>query len=107
MLAERAEPLRKLGAAGWHTWLSLEPLLGPVDIEPYLQPAGIRGVVAGCESGVHRRPAPHDWFRRIRDDCLRAGVSFFLKQMAENEDGTGKVLKLPELDGVRHDALAW
>jgi len=66
-------------------------------------------VVAGCESihGRSGRPAPHDWFRSLRDQCTEMEVPFYLKQMSENEDGTGKVVKLPELDGVRHDAVGW
>jgi len=37
-LDERMSHLMRLGAAGWHTVVSLEPLLGPVDVKPYLPP---------------------------------------------------------------------
>jgi len=38
-LDARVGPLLALGG-GWRRWLSLEPLLGPVDISPYLIPEG-------------------------------------------------------------------
>ena len=52
-------------------------------------------VIAGSESGPRRRPADPDWFRSLRDQCVDAGVSFFLKQMHID----GKKVSLPELDG--------
>ncbi len=52
-------------------------------------------VVAGCESGPKRRPTEIDWFRSLRDECIAAGVPFYLKQM----DVDGRVVELPELDG--------
>jgi protein gp37 len=52
-------------------------------------------VIAGCESGPGARPSHPDWFRSLRDQCIDAGTSFFLKQMVLN----GKMIKMPELDG--------
>jgi protein gp37 len=60
---------------------------------------GIDWVICGCESGPKRRPMPHDWARSLRDQCADAGVSFFCKQIAENEDGSGRIVKMPKLDG--------
>jgi protein gp37 len=78
-------------------FISAEPLLGPLNIEDYLNLPfdGIDWVIAGCESGPKRRPADIDWFRSLRDQCVRLAVPFFLKQM----DVKGKVVKLPKLDG--------
>ncbi len=58
-------------------------------------------VIAGCESGPGRRPAKLDWFRSLRDECIAAGVPYFLKQA---ELG-GKVVKMPDLDSVVWDQL--
>ena len=44
-LDERAPHLMKLAAAGWRTWLSLEPLLEEVNVEPYL---GHKTMCARC-----------------------------------------------------------
>ncbi len=35
---------------------------------------------AGGESGSNARPSHPDWFRRMRDDCVAAGVPFLFKQ---------------------------
>ena len=42
-----------------------------------------------------------DWARSIRDECVAAGVPFFLKQ-AEID---GKLVKMPELDGKVWDEM--
>jgi protein gp37 len=56
----------------------MEPLLGPVDIDPRID-----WVITGGESGPHARPSHPDWFRRLRDQCAAAGVAFFFKQWGE------------------------
>ena len=75
-------------------FVSCEPLLGPVSLDR-LVGWGIQWVIAGCESGPRARPADIDWFRSLRDQCIEAGVPFFLKQMMVD----GKLVREPELDG--------
>jgi len=62
-------------------FLSVEPLLDAVDLEPYLH--GIDWVIVGGESGHNARPMHPDWVRAIRDQCFGAGVPFFFKQWGE------------------------
>lgn len=60
-------------------WVSAEPLLGPLDLTPWI--LGIDWVVAGGESGTHARPMHPDWVRGLRDQCTRSGgTAFFFKQ---------------------------
>jgi len=88
-------------------FVSCEPLLGPVDLTHYLhgmpEPIGggihyVEGwpvgeepmwqqtaspldwVIVGGESGPNARPMHPAWARRIRDDCMEAGVPLFFKQ---------------------------
>jgi protein gp37 len=91
-------------------WVSMEPLLGPVDLmgsgtrpkywltgEPTWGPAeptgpggipmsdliikpGLDWVVLGGESGAGARAMHPDWARSIRDQCAVAGVPFLFKQ---------------------------
>ncbi|MBA3074285.1 MAG: phage Gp37/Gp68 family protein, partial [Anaerolineae bacterium] len=58
--------------------LSIEPMLGPVDISKWINE--IQWVIVGGESGAKSRPMNPDWIRSIRDVCLDAGVAFFFKQ---------------------------
>ena len=82
-------------------FLSMEPLLAPVDISPYIPSSDgfvaseygpwhvddgaphINAVIVGGESGPGAR-APHpEWARSIRNQCSAAGVSFMFKQWGE------------------------
>ena len=79
-------------------WLSCEPLLGPVDLAPYVADGGMSWVVDGGESGSGRRPADYDWFRGIRDACAEASVPYFHKQGNAHRPGQDR-----ELDGRTWD----
>ena len=89
-------------------WVSLEPLLGAVDIGPYL--GFLKWVVVGGESGLRARPMQPDWARTARDACAKAGVPFFHKQNGEfMPDGHGGMMRVGNkraghvLDGRTHD----
>ena len=66
--------------------LSIEPLLGPVDLNSSSMPewwnwnGGIGHVLVGGESGPNARPCDVAWIRSIRDQCAAAGVPCFVKQ---------------------------
>ena len=59
-------------------FLSCEPLLGPVDLEPWL--GELHWVITGGESGPHARPCDPAWVRSLRDQCQSADVALFHKQ---------------------------
>ena len=87
-------------------FLSIEPLLGPVDITAHFFghcpehdfPGGfclqrnhpgvqhIDWVIVGGESGPNARPMHPDWARSLRDQCVAAGVPFMFKQWGEFVD---------------------
>ena len=58
---------------------SCEPLLGELDIRPWLA-GSLQWVIAGGESGPGARPMHPDWARSLRDQCQDAGVPYFFKQ---------------------------
>lgn len=62
-------------------FLSMEPLLGPVNLSGLLD--GINWVIVGGESGPGARPMHPDWPRRLRDQCQAVGVPFLFKQWGE------------------------
>ncbi len=73
-------------------FVSVEPMLGPVDLGVYGHRMGspksaIRGVIdwviVGGETGPGARPMHPDWARGLRDQCQAAGVPFFFKQWGE------------------------
>jgi protein gp37 len=71
-------------------FLSMEPLLGPVDLWKYFDHGskgswkyGLDWVIVGGESGPEARPMHPDWARSLRDQCGAAGVPFLFKQWGE------------------------
>ena len=84
-------------------YLSVEPLLGELDLE--LRPLGatrehefgerrrarINWLIIGAESGPHRRPCKLEWVESLVDQADAAGVPVFVKQ----SDINGKLSKDP------------
>ena len=88
-------------------WLSLEPLLESIRIRDMRGWQGaIDWVVVGGESGPGARPMNPDWVRRIRDECVEAGVPFFIKQMGGHPDKRAKLEDIPDDLRIREFPVA-
>lgn len=65
-------------------FVSCEPLLGPLNLEPFLKPNArgtrIDWVIAGGESGHGSRPMDPAWPLALQKQCAKAGVPFHFKQ---------------------------
>ena len=72
----RIPEMLKLGHAV--PWISAEPLLGPLDLSPWIN--DLQWVVTGGESGAGRRPMDYNWVRDIRDICIDTGTPLWYKQ---------------------------
>ena len=110
-----------------HRWVSLEPQIGPVALQPWLSRGivnrdgteitreqlmadesgvfrardAVDWVIQGCESGARRRPFDIGWARSVRDQCAEAGCAYYLKQMPKAGDGMPLTGKTPLARGVR------
>ena len=62
-------------------FVSAEPLLEALDLSPWLDSGALQWVIVGGESGLNARPMELEWVRNLRDQSIRAGVAFFLKQL--------------------------
>jgi protein gp37 len=60
-------------------FVSCEPLLGELDLRPWLT-SGLEWVIAGGESGPRARPMHPQWALSLRDQCQATGVPYFFKQ---------------------------
>lgn len=98
-LDERLPELLKVKAAV--RWLSVEPLLGPIEFESL---DGLHWIVVGGESGSTRK-MDAEWATSIRDACAEAGVPFFFKQWGEYGEDGEKFKKKPKKDGLTPPAL--
>jgi len=103
-------------------FLSIEPLLGPVDLrdehfqfggtDPFWRLRHINAVILGGETGPGARPLHPDWVRSVRDQCAAAGADFFFKGWGDDFFKIRKVSKknygsVRTLDGRTHDELPW
>lgn len=85
-------------------FLSLEPLLGPVDLSPAL--GHLDWVIVGGESGHGARPCNIEWIRSIVKQCQAAQVRVFVKQMGSNYiHSDGKPYKFTDKKGG--DMFEW
>lgn len=77
------------------TWVSCEPLLGPIDLDATSEPK-YKWVVVGCESGPKRRPCKLEWVEDVVGQCMSAGVPVFVKQLDLNGKCETDINKFPE-----------
>ena len=92
-------------------FVSVEPMLGPVDARGYLpspiptlrgvdrDSAGLDWVIVGGESGSKRRPFDLQWARDLKAQCDAAGVALFFKQAGGARPGMAS--GDPELDAAK------
>lgn len=81
-------------------FLSVEPLLGPVDLTQWLSPKmsaakwtpRIDWVIVGGESGPNARPCQIEWIEDIVEQCDAAGVPCFVKQVGQRPVSNGPAL---------------
>lgn len=78
----------KLIALGCPNFLSIEPMLGSINLRSQASGMPIRAladlldwVIAGGESGPHARAGDVEWYRSLMVQCSAAGVPFHLKQI--------------------------
>jgi protein gp37 len=93
-----------------HRWVSVEPMLGPVDLTggsiwggAFEVEDGVEQVIVGCESGPKRRPMDAAWTFDIHEQCVAAGVPIYIKQTPSTPEGYGKVIHYKP----RRRELAW
>lgn len=126
--AERIPELLATPAA--FRFLSVEPMIGPVDLLPWLDPTGaccgtselqcegcparapwrrtgpegeapsLDWIIIGCESGPRARPMEARWAHNLVEQCQRYGVPPFLKQAMVQN------LDREEVDGEFVDPIA-
>jgi protein gp37 len=87
-VVHRIHDLRTVPAAV--RFLSLEPLIGPLDALPL---EGVAWAIVGGESGPRSRPMKREWVHSIFRQCRAARVAFFFKQWGGvRKDLTGRKL---------------
>jgi len=76
-----------------HKHIICEPLLGKIDLSPYLN-SSIENVVAGGESGLTARVCDYSWVLAIQQQCKQANINFHFKQTGANFIKDGRIYKI-------------
>jgi protein gp37 len=91
-------------------FLSCEPLLGALDLRPYLLPGDhgtrVDWVIAGGESGAGARPMDPAWPDDLSQQCVQADAPFHFKQWghwAPAEQASHAISARTPIHVVRHD----
>jgi protein gp37 len=88
-------------------FLSVEPMLEPVDVAPWLvlpshdRRTLISWIIVGGEAGGGARPMHPDWLRGLRDQVHAAGAKLFVKQIGSNR------ALWPSVTGKGEDPAQW
>ena len=70
-------------------WLSMEPLLGPIELPEYALRRLDWGVCGG-ESGAQARTMDIEWALSLRRSFQRAGIAFYMKQLSQRDTASFK-----------------
>ena len=87
-----------------HKCITAQPLLENLEIQPYLSDMEL--VVVGGESDRNARALHYDWVLNIREQCIRANVSFEFRQLGTYFIKDGKQYKIQTKDLAKQARLA-
>lgn len=86
----------------FHHAVMVEPMLGPVDLNPYIREYRradgtpvIRKVSVGGESGEEARVCDYAWVTKLHQQCLEHDISFYYHQTGAKLLKEGKLYQIP------------
>ncbi len=74
-------------------FIAASPLLGAIDLSPYLK-GGVEHVTVSGETGREGRVCDYDWVLALRKQCAKAGVTFWFKTTGSFFRHGGEVKKV-------------
>ena len=77
-----------------HKTVILGPMLGPVNLEKYLD-GSISEVACSGESGINVRPLDYEWVLDVRRQCMNKGVPFQFHQTGAYFIKDGRMYHIP------------
>jgi protein gp37 len=88
-----------------HKGIMAAPLIGAIDLDPYLASGQIRQVIAGGENYAGSRPCDFDWIKAMRAACERYAVRFCFIETGSRFIKDGRIYHLP--DKRLQSEMAW
>ena len=77
-----------------HRVIVCAPLLGPLELTPWLSPA-VEEVSTGGESGPEARICDYDWVLSLRQQCVAADIPFRFHQTGARLRKEGRLHRIP------------
>lgn len=77
-----------------HKRIIVAPMIGPIDLTPYLDPT-IEEIAVSGESGQNARPCNYDWILDIRRQCIAHDIPFRFHQTGARLIKDGKTYHIP------------
>lgn len=78
-----------------HRYIVVAPLLGPLNVQNWLDSTLVEGLSVGGESGKYARPLDFEWVKNLRQQCLDAGIAFIFHQTGSYIIKDGKTYHIP------------
>ena len=77
-----------------HKSIIVSPMIGPVDLTPYLDDS-IQEVSVGGESGFDARPCDYAWVLSLREQCVAKNIPFRFHQTGARLIKEGRLYRIP------------
>lgn len=78
-----------------HRVIIAAPLIGPLDLNEYLDPVLIEEVAAGGESGKYARTLDFGWVVGLQKQCVAKGIAFNFHQTGSYLRKDGRIYHIP------------
>lgn len=78
-----------------HRLIIVAPMIEKIDLTPYLDPAFIKEVSAGGESGKYARTLDFDWIKDLHRQCLDHGIPFTFHQTGSYLKKDNRIYHIP------------
>ena len=78
-----------------HRLVIVAPMLGYVDLRPFLNAELIEEVSIGGESGKYARTLDFDWVLNLRSQCIEADIPFCFHQTGSYLLKNGRIYRIP------------
>lgn len=75
-----------------HRFIACAPILEAIDLKSYLH--GVEHVTVGGETGREARECDYDWVLNIREQCIKANITFWFKNTGSFFKHNGIVKKI-------------
>ena len=82
MAEKRIPELIEQNGGCFKLFLSCDPLLGPIDLSPWID--DIDWVIVGAETGPNARSISDSWVQQISTCCMLNDIPYFFKSWGES-----------------------